>query len=292
MDGRDFDNFQVSNRLHNGVWVFKRFILLTQIISTEALDYNPKFESPLIRNIDALDKLLHAPSRHAMQKRIVRMADAIDKVFERVFDKGFHDFSFLSSNKQEEPFEAHLQEAMLEKFTVEDWLMTLDQHDVNKLDESGPLVALASKLSGPGERERLWKPPPCFAAAVVPFVNPDEKRETDEGFAKAIWTLKTFENDWVSFRYSCRKTFEYTVKAFKALRPQIIEYLTHPDTVAFLTEPNGRNESWLRVKREEVNKVWLNKDLLLHFLHDEVDFDSLREEQATGAENRWLGGHW
>mmetsp|Transcript_15223 Transcript_15223/g.25318 ORF Transcript_15223/g.25318 Transcript_15223/m.25318 type:complete len:606 (-) Transcript_15223:223-2040(-) len=258
----------------------------------DAHHYNPKFESPLVRNIDSLDKLLHAPSRHGVQKRITRMADAIDKVFEKIFDKGFHDFSFLSSDKQSMPFEAYLQAAMREKFTVDEWLVSLDQHDVDKLDESGSLVALACKLSG--ERERLWKPPACFAAAVVPYINisADDKRDTDDEFAKAIWTLKTYEDDWGSFTYSCRKTFEYTVDAFKTLRPMIVEYLKHPDTIIFLTEQNGRNDSWLRVKREEVNKVWLDRELLLHFLSSDVDFDTLREEQATGAENRWLGGHW
>jgi hypothetical protein len=50
------------------------------------------------------------------------MADAIDKVFEKIFNKGFHDFSFLSDSKDNDPFEAFLREAMREKFTVEDWL--------------------------------------------------------------------------------------------------------------------------------------------------------------------------
>jgi hypothetical protein len=58
-----------------------------------------------------------------------------------------------------------------------------------------------------------------------------------------------------------------------------MEYLDHPNTVAFLVTTQDRNESWLRVKREELNKVWTDRDLLMHFLHDDVDFDELLEEQ-------------
>jgi hypothetical protein len=243
-----------------------------------------------MRSIDLLDKLVHAPSRHGVQKKITKMADATDKVFEQVFNKGFHDFSFLSTNKDADTFEAYLREAMKEKFTVEEWLMGLDQHDIEKLEDHGPLMALACKLTG--ERDRLWRPPACFAVAVVPYIRPSDKRETDEDFAKALWTLKTYDRDCVTFQYRCSTTFDYTVKAFKTLRPKIMEYLNHPNTIAFLARPQGRNESWLRVKREELNKVWTDRDFLMHFYHDDVDFEELREEQAAGAEQRWLGGHW
>lgn len=242
-----------------------------------------------MQDLDLLDKLIHAPSRHAVQKKITKMAYAIDKVFEKIFNRGFHDFSFLSDNKDDDTFEAFLREAMKGKFAVEDWLMSLDQHDMKKLEDYDPLMALACKLTG--EKGRIWTPPACFAVAVVPFIKPAEKRETDEDFARALWTLTTLE-DCASFRQRCRATFDYTVKAFKTIRPRIIEYLDHPNTVAFLVRTHDRNESWLRVKREELNKVWTDRDLLMHFLHDDVDFDELLEEQTAAAELRWLAGHW
>lgn len=260
------------------------------LLPSEAFEYNPKFECHLTRNVELLDKLMHAPSRHGVQRKIAKMADAIDKVFEKIFNAGFHDFSFLSSDKDAEPFEAYLRESMTEKFNVEAWLVGLDQHDVDKLEEYGPLVALACKLTG--EKERPWRVPACFAVAVVPYIQPPDKKDTDEEFARALWTLKTYDRECLSFHHRCRYVFEYTVKAFKTLRPRIMEYLNHPTTVAFLALHQGRNESWLRVKREEINKVWTDRELLMHFLHGDVDFEELLAEQAAGAELRWLGGHW
>lgn len=264
--------------------------MLEFFLLSDTFEYNPKFESQLMRNVELLDKAMHAPSRFGVQKKVTKMADAIDKVFERIFDKGFHDFSFLSSDKDGEPFEAYLRDYMKEKFNVEDWLLSLDQHDIDKVEEYGPLVALACKLTG--EKERPWRAPPCFSVAVVPYLKLPDKKETDEDFARALWTLKTYERECPSFSQRCRATFEYTVQAFKTLRPRIMDYLNHPTTVAFLALPQGRNESWLRVKREELNKVWTDRELLMHFLHDDVDFEELRAEQAAGAELRWLGGHW
>ena len=268
----------------------RRFAHVGLLLLADAFEYNPKFESQLMRNVELLDKLMHAPSRHGIQKKITKMADAIDKVFEKIFDAGFHDFSFLSSDKCAEPFEAYLREHLREKFKIEAWLLGLDQNDITKLEEYGPLMALACKLTG--EKERPWRAPACFAAAVVPYIKPTDKKGTDEDFARALWTLKTYDRDFPSFGQKCRSTFEYTVKAFKTLRPRIMEYLNHPTTVAFLEFPQGRNEAWLRVKREEVNKVWTDRELLMLFLHDDVVFEELREEQAAGAEVRWLSGHW
>lgn len=264
----------------------------------ETHEYNPRFNCQLIQHMKLIRDLIQAPSRHSSQKKIIKMADAIDKMFERIYENGFHDFSFLvNGEKKEDAFLFHLHKVITSVMPVERWLSNLRPEDLSLMEEHGPLLGLACKLEG---EPMVYKPPTFFARAVVSYVNPRDKRYTDEAFARALWALKTsyYSNSsqqWTtSFRHNCQKTFQRTACAFTILRPQLLKYINHPDSIEFLKEnTNGRSESWLKVKEEELNSVWVNTGILKCLLRGvEVDFESLRREHASKAESRWLGGYW
>eukprot|EP00540_Astrosyne_radiata_P017329 CAMPEP_0116833806 /NCGR_PEP_ID=MMETSP0418-20121206/6643_1 /TAXON_ID=1158023 /ORGANISM="Astrosyne radiata, Strain 13vi08-1A" /LENGTH=359 /DNA_ID=CAMNT_0004463301 /DNA_START=282 /DNA_END=1358 /DNA_ORIENTATION=- len=250
--------------------------------------YNPKFESPLVRRIDLLTAVANAPARGS-QKKIIRIADAIDKVFEPIFDRGFHDFSFLSDDKMEKPFEAFLRESLNGRYNVEDFVLSLTEEDIEELDINGPLMALACKLSG--DKLRFWRPPSCFAGSVIACANLEEPLSTDETFAKVLWSLNVVEC-YTSFEENCERTFQRTMWSFKSVRQSILRYVRDPATVSYMYSPDHRNPEWLRVKKEEVEKVWVDKDIIMQFMQSDVDFQRLRTDQAANAETRWLGGQW
>jgi hypothetical protein len=58
--------------------------------------------------------------------------------------------------------------------------MSLDQHDMKKLEDCGPLVALACKLTG--EKGRSLDTSSLFCSGCGPLHQAAEKRETDEDF--------------------------------------------------------------------------------------------------------------
>uniref|UniRef100_A0A7S1CZE4 Uncharacterized protein n=1 Tax=Cyclophora tenuis TaxID=216820 RepID=A0A7S1CZE4_CYCTE len=256
-------------------------------------DYNPKFESSLIRSVELLTKIANAPAR-ASQKRLIRIADAIDKVFEPIFNSGLHDFSFLSSDPHSHSFETHLEESLRRKFCVEDFVLSLGEEDLNRLNSHGPLMALACKLSN--EKYCLWRPPACFAVSVLASAKLSDPLATDEMFVKVLWSLHTSDTEWErelkSFQDCCRDAYKRTATSFASARRKILSYVRDPKTEAYLNAEDGRNPEWRRVKREEIDKVWVDKEIILRFLGDSVNHDCLRAEQTTNAEARWLGGHW
>lgn len=254
-------------------------------------DYNPKFESSLIRSVDMLTKLANAPAKGS-QKKLIRIADAIDKVLEPIFNSGLHDFSFLSPDKQKNPFEAHLRHSLKRKYHEVDFVLSLGEDDLTRLKSHGPLMALACKLSN---EKLLWKPHPCFAISLLASEKIIRPLVTDEKFAKVMWLLQTADMELPepkSFAQSCSETFERTLPAFLSARRRILRYLRDPATQTYLSADDGRNNEWLRVKREEIEKVWVDKEIILQFLTRNVDHERLRRDQTTWAEARWLGGHW
>mmetsp|Transcript_26575 Transcript_26575/g.40333 ORF Transcript_26575/g.40333 Transcript_26575/m.40333 type:complete len:668 (+) Transcript_26575:281-2284(+) len=297
-------------------------------VLAETQEYNPRFECQLVQHMKCIRNLIQAPRRHSSQKKIIKMADAIGKIFEQIYEYGFHDFSFLllqdkgeindhhhhyhphdttnnycSTSSSSSCFEVHLHKVLTSMMPVERWLLNLRPDDVSLMEEYGPLLGLACKLEG---ERTITKPPTFFALAVVSYCVTDDndKRYTDEAFARALWSLKTHyisssrrqQQPWTtpSFRYHCQKTFQDTARSFTMLRPKLLQYIHHRDSIDFLKENvNGRSNSWLRVKKEELNSVWVNTRILKSLLRGrEVDFASLRREHASKAESRWLGGYW
>ena len=255
-------------------------------------EYNPKFESSLVCTIPVLVTMARAPAK-VSQKLLIRTADKIDKIFQPIFDAGFHDFSFLGTECAKNAFGASLREGLREKYGVEAFVLSLTEEDVERLKCHGPLMALAMKLSN--EDQCHWKPPSCFAISVLVRANL-EPRQTDEAFARALWLIKTPENEWEanlhSFSETCNQVYQNTLEAFLTARNRILRYVQHPDTIGFLNSGDGRNPEWLRVKREEVERVWVDRSTLLSFLNGEVNFEVLRRTHHSNAQRRWLGGRW
>mmetsp|Transcript_33424 Transcript_33424/g.50417 ORF Transcript_33424/g.50417 Transcript_33424/m.50417 type:complete len:595 (-) Transcript_33424:234-2018(-) len=260
----------------------------------ETKEYNPRFSCPMIQNMKSIRNFIQAPSRvHGSQKKISQMAHDINDVFEIIHRYGFHNFTFLLHSGG--IFEEHLYQVMTATSSIlERWMLSLAPDDVSILQEHGPLMALAWKVEG----EWPSQPPNFFALAVVSYcVSGEKKRATDDALARTLWSLLLLQTKPPSsFRQHCEDLFNVTAQAFTHIRPKVLNFLYHPDSIAFLKEnPKGRSDSYQKVKKEELNRVWVNTQVLKRLLHNEekeLNVEELLCEAESKAESRWLGGYW
>eukprot|EP00547_Thalassionema_nitzschioides_P002011 CAMPEP_0194205550 /NCGR_PEP_ID=MMETSP0156-20130528/4796_1 /TAXON_ID=33649 /ORGANISM="Thalassionema nitzschioides, Strain L26-B" /LENGTH=543 /DNA_ID=CAMNT_0038931853 /DNA_START=604 /DNA_END=2235 /DNA_ORIENTATION=+ len=227
---------------------------------------------PLTRSL--LGRITCHP-RYATETRLIHVANSIDDAYDEIAASGFADFTCFSDDKIENPLEAKIRSYLCRNFTQGDEFLRhwrLDKYMLHRLNSTGPKSALVYFAFGGG-----WTSLPAPLMTILAEVvveeggnleNVSASREFIE-FLHEVLAPNPYKLcvNWKFFQ----EYFEELLLTYKRLRPLILAYHSHPETVALCRSDGAKDQScedlswglseshWKGIKRRIVLNMWVSK---------------------------------
>eukprot|EP00548_Thalassiothrix_antarctica_P004464 CAMPEP_0194133746 /NCGR_PEP_ID=MMETSP0152-20130528/3784_1 /TAXON_ID=1049557 /ORGANISM="Thalassiothrix antarctica, Strain L6-D1" /LENGTH=441 /DNA_ID=CAMNT_0038829099 /DNA_START=434 /DNA_END=1760 /DNA_ORIENTATION=- len=216
-------------------------------------------------------------SKYATEKRIKQVANIIDGAYTEIAASGFVDFACFSNDMVIDPLEAKIRSYLLQHFMQGDDLLRhwkLDKFMLDRLRSTGAKSTLVYFAFGGG-----WNSIPIplmniIAEAIVEkggnLKNLRASRDfidlLHEVLAPHAYSLCV---NWQVFQ----QYFEDLLLTYKRLRPQILAYQSHPETIALCRSnqleqhcdeklclnTNLTNSQWAGIIGRNVFNIWVSK---------------------------------